>query len=74
MSETWHHALGSLQRLKAALRDADEDTRYRFAFWLSGLSLMALAIIAQFGWLGAVFCVGCVVRAAGEASGLQADR
>ena len=65
MSDTWRHTRDSVRRLKIALREADEDTRYEFAFWLSGLTLMAIAIIDQFGWSGALFCIGAIVWRAG---------
>ncbi len=65
MTETWSHTRDSVQRLRTALQEADEDTRYKFAFWVIGLAMMAIAITAQFGWLGGLFCSGMVVRAAG---------
>ncbi len=64
MTDTWSHTRDAVQRLKTALQEADEDTRYKFAFWISGIALMATAIIAQFGWLGVIFCGGAVIWAA----------
>jgi len=64
MSETLGHTRDAVRRLKLALNEADEDTRYRFAFWVAGLALMGMAIIVQFGWIGMVFCLGVIVYAA----------
>lgn len=68
MSDTWHHSRASIRRLKAALAEADEDTVYRFAFWVIGIVIMAGAIIAGFGWAGVAFCVGMVFWAAGTSN------
>ena len=73
MSESWSSTRESINRLKAALRDADEDTRYNVAFWAAGLLMMALAIVGQFGALGWLFCSGVVIYAAGR-HGLEKDR
>ena len=59
MVESWSQARESIQRFKTALQEADEDTRYRFALWLIGLAMMAIAIIVQFGWPDVVFCAVC---------------
>jgi hypothetical protein len=69
MSETYYGAQKSLQRLRAALSEADEDTVYRFAFWCIGIAIMGAAIVAAFGWAGAAFCLGVVFKAAGESKG-----
>lgn len=61
MSDTFSHTRDAFLRLKTALQEADEDTRYEFAFWVTGLVMMATAIIAQFGVLGFLFCGGFVV-------------
>lgn len=61
MSDTWDSTRASLRRLKTAFREADEDTRYKFVFWVSGLSIMGIAIIVQFGWTGVLFCLGMVL-------------
>lgn len=65
MSEAWQASRVSIRRLKAALQKADEDTRYAIAFWTIGLLMMAIAITAQFGGLGFLFCAGLVIWAAG---------
>lgn len=65
MSETWSATRTSISRLKAAWRDADEDTRWSLGFWAVGIAMMAVAIVAQFGWLGVLFCAGLLVWAAG---------
>lgn len=54
------------RRLKKGLREADEDTRYRFAYWVIGLVLMAGAIVFQFGYSGVVFCIGISLWAIGN--------
>lgn len=61
MSDTWRETRVAIRRLRAALHEADEDTRWNFGFWLVGLALMAGAIVMQFGWLGAIFCGGAVL-------------
>lgn len=66
MSDTWTHARASLRRLKTALDEADEDTRWKFGFWLTGIATMAVALVAQFGWVGALFCAGALLWAAGS--------
>lgn len=38
MSDTWKHSRASIRRLRELLRDADEDTRWDFGFWLTGFS------------------------------------
>lgn len=67
MSETRQCARASMRRLKTALSDADEETRFSFAFWILGLAAMTAAIVAQFGWTGVMFCVGILIW---KASGL----
>lgn len=66
MSETWSATRSSINRLKAGWREADEDTRWSIGFWAAGLALMALAIVGHFGWIGALFCFGFIVWAAGN--------
>ncbi len=66
MSDAWENTRGSINRLKAAWRDADEDTQWDIGFCAAGLATMAGAVIAHFGWTGAIFCVGAVVFAAGN--------
>lgn len=69
MTETYAEARASIGRLKALLRDADEDTRWMFGFWLAGLFMMGGAIIGVFGWNGAMFCLGIVIwKASGRAA------
>jgi len=65
MSETWKATRTSVNRLKAAWREADEDTRWSLGFWATGLAMMALAIVTQFGWPGVLVCGGFLVWAAG---------
>lgn len=67
MSEAWEASRASIRRLKLALYEADEDTRYKFSLWVAGFALMVTAIVLQFGWPGALFCVGLVVWKAGNA-------
>jgi hypothetical protein len=66
MSDTFKQTRDSFRRLKTQWRVADEDARYRLAFWAIGLALMAGAIITQFGWPGFVFCLGVFVFAASD--------
>lgn len=66
MSDTFAASKASIRRLAAALREADSDTRYDFAFWAIGIAVMAVAIIMQFGWNGASFCGGFLLWAAGN--------
>jgi hypothetical protein len=61
MTDTWANTRASINRLKAAWRLADEDTRFDLGFWATGLTMMALSIIHQFGWTGALFCAGFVI-------------
>lgn len=69
MSETFSDTRDAVRRLKAVLLAADDDTRHKFAYWVIGLAMMAAAIIVQFGWLGAAFCIGMVFWAASSAPG-----
>jgi len=66
MSETWKASRDSLQRLREALHEADDDIRHRFAFWVVGMLSMGAAIIAQFGWSGFSFCLGFILWAVGN--------
>lgn len=66
MSETWKASRESIRRLRSALREADDNTRFDVAFWAIGLSIMAVAIVAHFGWPGFWFCVGLVIWRAGS--------
>lgn len=61
MSEAFAETRASIQRLRNLLRDADEDTRWMFGYWLLGLATMGAAIIGEFGWRGAGFCFGLVL-------------
>lgn len=61
MTDTWANTRASINRLKAGWRDADEDTRWNIGFWATGLATMGGAIVAQFGWLGMVFCGGFII-------------
>jgi hypothetical protein len=65
VSETWESTRKSVNRLKEAWSEADEDSRWNIGFWAAGLAMMAGAIVAQFGWTGAIFCIGVIVYAAG---------
>lgn len=69
MSETFREARDSINRLKTALREADEDTLFMFFLWVVWLATMSVAIVAQFGAWGALFCFGLVIwkSAAGQA-------
>lgn len=66
MSETWEATRSSVRRLKTSLANADEDTRYKFAFWILGFAVMGTAIIIQFGYVGASFCFGLLLWKAGQ--------
>lgn len=66
MSETFRETKVAFHELRTALRGADDDTRWAFAFWVFGITAMAIAIIGEFGWGGALFCLGLVVYAAGN--------
>lgn len=66
MSETWSATRTSLRRLRAAWEVSDEDSRYRFVFYFTGIALAGAAIVLQFGWIGALFCTGMVFCAAGS--------
>lgn len=70
MSETFSETRNAVRRLKTFLREADEDTRYKFIFWVVGLTIMAAAIIVQFGWSGFAFCVGLMFWAASNSNNL----
>jgi hypothetical protein len=61
MSETFKATAEGFRRLKAALSEADQDTRDGFAFWCIGLCLMGSATVVQFGWAGFLFCCGAVL-------------
>jgi hypothetical protein len=61
MSDTWSHTRSSIRRLKEALQEADENTRWDLGFWAAGLAMMAAAIIVQFGTWGFLFCGGFVI-------------
>jgi len=65
MSDSWAGTRKSLRRLGIAWNEADQDTKYDISFWIIGLSLMAVAIIYQFGAAGTLFCVGLVIWKAG---------
>lgn len=66
MTDTWANTRTSVNRLKAAWAQADEDTRWDIGFWSAGLGIMATAIIVQFGWLGLLFCGGAIIWSAGH--------
>jgi hypothetical protein len=61
VSDTWASTRASINRLKTGWQAADEDTRWDIKFWAAGLAMMAAAIVAQFGWTGALFCAGFVI-------------
>ena len=63
MSDTFANTRASFTRLKRLWQQADEDTRWDLKFWATGLAMMAIAIVAQFGWIGALFCAGLVIWA-----------
>ena len=65
-SGSWTNTRKSLLRLKNFWQKADEDTKYDMIFWFGGMTMMALAIVDQFGWSGAVFCLGLVIWRAGS--------
>lgn len=58
---SWEHTRESWNRLATSLAEADEDVRYAFFFWVLGLSMMGIAIVAQFGWVGLLFCLGAII-------------
>lgn len=60
MSDTWSDTRSSVRRLKAALLEADGDTRWDLGFWAVGLVMMAAAIVVQFGIWGLLFCGGFI--------------
>jgi hypothetical protein len=60
VTDTWANTRTSFNRLKTLWHEADEDMRWDLKFWATGLAMMATAIVAQFGWTGALFCVGFV--------------
>ncbi|HWX60608.1 hypothetical protein [Bradyrhizobium sp.] len=62
MSDGFEQARQSWRRLKALWREADFDTRFDVAVHWTGILMIAAAIIAQFGWSGALFCVGMTLR------------
>lgn len=66
MSETWSASRTSINRLKSAWHEADEETRWDIRFWAFGLALMAVALVSQFGWAGLMFCLGAVIWKAGD--------
>jgi hypothetical protein len=66
VSDTWASTRASINRLKTGWQDADEDTKLDIGFWAAGLAMMAAAIVAQFGWIGALFCAGLVIWFAGN--------
>lgn len=66
MTDTWSNTRASVNRLKTLWQNADEDTRWDLGFWATGLAMMAVAIVAQFGWIGAMFCAGFVIWGAGN--------
>lgn len=66
MSDTFAETKEQFRRLRTALQNADEDTRWSFGFWFTGIVVMAAAVIMQFGWLGAVFMFGMLLWAAGN--------
>jgi len=69
VTDTWHHSRSSIRRLREALKNADEDTRYRFVSWVLGIAMMGAAIITQFGWVGLMFCSGFVIWLASSSHG-----
>lgn len=60
MSKTWKATRTSIERLRAAWRNADAGARMNFFWWLVGIAMMGSAIIGAFGWLGLQFVVGFV--------------
>lgn len=65
MTETFSETRKAYERFKSNWRNADEDSRYRTAFWLTGTALIGTALVTQFGWIGAIFCAGAILRFAG---------
>ena len=65
MTDSWEETRKSLRKLKTIWQEADDDTKYDIAFWLIGLALMGLAIVAHFGSTGALFCMGLLIWKAG---------
>lgn len=61
MSDTFASTRASFKRLRENWREADEDTRFDLGFWAAGLTMMAVAIVAQFGLWGFVFCSGFLI-------------
>ena len=65
MSESWENTRKSVRQLKNIWQNADEGTKYDIAFWGIGLTFIGLAIVAQFGMNGALFCIGIIFWRAG---------
>jgi hypothetical protein len=61
MSETFSSTRASIAKLKKSWSEADQDTRWDVGFWAAGLLMMAVAITAQFGGFGFLFCAGFVI-------------
>lgn len=61
MSGWFAETKASWAKLKLTLSEADEEDRRRFRYWAVGLGSMAVAIVAQFGWYGLLFCAGFVL-------------
>jgi len=68
MSDSWANTKASINRLKNGWQESDEDTRWDIGFWTLGLAMMAVAIVAQFGWIGFLFCVGFVIWGVGNSA------
>lgn len=66
MSETFASTRDAVQRLRSAWDQADEDAKWSLGFWFCGVATMNIAIITQFGWLGAAFSLGWLLYSVGR--------
>jgi hypothetical protein len=66
MSDTWRETRDAVDRLKRNYREADEDARWRFGFYIAGNAIMGTAIVGFYGWYGVAFLIGLLVWAASE--------
>lgn len=69
MSDSLPLSRKAVSRFREIWQSSDDTIRYRFEFWCAGVGMMGAAIIIQFGWTGALFCIGAIICAA--AMGLE---